>query len=291
MKINIVGLSLKSLVILSIYSLYSFSQKIMRTDCFDMNYNNLTNIDKDTCITVNNFCCFASVNYKSPEGDISSKFCIQPNKLLNDTILDIKKTIFEDIHRQVRRNWNSYNLLLNENNTVLEKYKNKTFWCPLNCSNPVYELDGCNNTITEKNYFDETAQNLLSDFFENLNNKPMFDGDNDENSCKNIIDNKCFEADETIESLWKNLEDELNFQYNITQCIKDSCTNSTLFEQVQKENKKFIGRVDYGKEKLFPKECVPVPKKNDLIKVSIVCPKDYIDSLHTLDNMTMIEDT
>lgn len=293
MKINdniVMNIFFHTFIIILLHSLTLMCQSLTRKNCFAANYNsntNSTNIDKNTCINISSKCCYATVSYKLHEIEINSSFCIEPNKLLNQTVLDIMKTIYDDIHRQIRRDWESYDFTLDSNDTIIDKYKNKKYYCPLNCSNPVYELEGCNNTITDKDYFEQTAKSLFDDFFENLNLKPMYDGDNLENSCKNIFDNKCLDTDESIDIFWKNLEDELNYQYNFTQCISQSCTNSTERDIVIKNNMKFIGRVEYTRQKRYPKNCIPLPKIKDLIKANIVCPPDYKDTL--VVNTTSIE--
>lgn len=293
MKINdniVMSIFFHTFITILLHSLTLMCQSLTRKNCFAANYNSNTNstkLDKNTCINISSECCYATVNYKLHELEINSSFCIEPNKLLNQTVLDIMKTLYNDIHRQVRRDWESYDFTLDSNDTIIDKYKNKKYFCPLNCSNPVYELEGCNNTITDKDYFEQTAKSLFDDFFENLNLKPMYDGDNIENSCRNIFDDKCLDTDESIDNFWKNFEDELNYQYNFTQCISKSCNNSTENDIVIKNNLKFIGRVEYAKQKRYPKNCIPLPKIKDLIKANIVCPPDYKDTL--VDNTTSIE--
>ncbi len=272
-------------ILISQLDLY-LSQTALENQCQSTNGLFFPNkISIEECTSITSSCCHVEIKYQYPDlGLIENTYCVVIYDSLKTFKSLLQANLLMDIHRATRKimnNFNNYqNFLINlnpVNNTKAAWYYNKTLWCPLNCTFPNTTTFTC-DTIEDDPLLE--AYNLLTKEIEEFYNQPLV---NNVVDCSDIdaSNGKCISS---TTNDFRQLEDSLNYQFNLTKCNYNGKISSD--SQCEEEKLKLIDFYsnDYIGNKPSPppikpiNDCVPIPKLSDLITININCPKDFIES-------------
>lgn len=280
--------------ILILFELFEliFTQNSVEKKC--MNKNNYawsTEIQPSDCTSIDVSCCYINIFYKLPEIEVNDKYCFVNYIDVDKFIEELKKNLYNDIHRHIRREWsNHFKLNLIGSNLNYNLTETKTYWCPLNCTTPNITTLKCNEADFLPTPLDSMAQQVGDQFILEKNLPP-----NDINNCKNIEDDKCIlfadtnNADNTNnevvevnnsgeEDPFSEFEKSLNLQYGFSKCFNPPC-NSTDIERIQYEEQLFIGnkRLIKNKVDIVPESCKEIPPTLDeILRVNVICSENYV---------------
>lgn len=272
----------------SIFMLVKYTKSssvTLESQCISKSSSPWTELSSSDCNSVSTNCCYINVQYSHPDaGSIKSSYCVVLNKKIDDFKESLKARIYMDIVRSARRNMaykEKYTYIGGNyiNNTLNEGerwFNNKTFWCPMNCSQPNASTYACDEKLDEKEVNIERVLSPISEMLLKELKEYYYD---DTLSCVDYDPNEMICKSNDL-SQYKQMIDSINFQYNITKCNMygvDECSAEVL-NNISFSDENYIGNKEKPKinvEFSF-KECIPFPK--DFINIEVVCPVGFVFS-------------